>query len=98
MGQRQAGCALCNATWGDYWEEVDGKRLFFCCEVCARQYETILVEAKRMTGWSSVDGLEMRGDYRGRECTVSKGSRSHRFMISFFDDGKVRTVLDLGVE
>jgi hypothetical protein len=92
---RQAGCALCNATWGNYWEEVDGKNLFFCCEVCARQYKTIIGEAKRRKGWDSVDSLEMQGDYRGRTCKVTHGSDAYRFTVSFFDDGRPRTFLDL---
>jgi hypothetical protein len=96
MGQDYGGCALCGATWGDYWEEVGGKRFFFCCEVCATQYKTILSEAKRLTGWSSIDDLRMQGDYRGRVCTVTNGVDSRRFMINFFDDGKIRTLLELG--
>ena len=88
-------CALCGATWGDYWEEVQGKKLFFCCVVCAKQYRAILAEAKKVTGWESVDVLEMQGDYRGRVCKVSKGADSRRFMISFFEDGDVRHAVGL---
>ena len=89
------GCTFCGATWGDYWEEFDGKELFFCCEVCAKEYRAVLAEAKRLTGWGGVEALTMEGDYRGRTCTVRKGGEARRFMISFFDDGKVRTVIDL---
>lgn len=89
------GCALCGATWGAYWDEVDGKKLFFCCKVCARAYRTIVEEAKKRMGWASVDDLEMKGDHRWRTCTALRGTESYRFMITFFDDGRVRTFLDL---
>jgi Ta0938 len=92
---RQTGCALCGATWGDYWVDVDGKKLFFCCDVCATDYRTILAEAKKRKGWASVDNLEMEGDRRGRTCTVTFGRESYRFMISFFDDGRLRTFIEL---
>ncbi|MCI4369568.1 MAG: TA0938 family protein, partial [Thermoplasmata archaeon] len=38
---------LCGSTWGDYYEEIDGKREFFCCDICALQYRAILEEARR---------------------------------------------------
>jgi hypothetical protein len=84
------GCALCGATWGDYWQVIEGKRLFFCCDVCGKQYATIIDEAKKRKGWKSVDALEMRGNYRGRVCTVSQGSESYRFLINFFENGDLR--------
>jgi len=54
-----------------------------------------LIEAKRRKGWDAIDSLEMQGNYRGRICSVSHGADSYRFMISFFDDGNVRTFLEL---
>jgi hypothetical protein len=27
------GYAVCQATWGDYWEEIEGQRMFSCCGV-----------------------------------------------------------------
>lgn len=89
------GCALCGATWGDYWEDVEGKRLFFCCDVCAKQYRGITGEAKRRRGWSTVDTLEMQGDFRGRVCTARSGADSFRFLISFFDDGDIKAFVEL---
>ncbi|MDA4126603.1 MAG: TA0938 family protein [Thaumarchaeota archaeon] len=91
-----AGCALCGATWGDDWEEVDGSRLFFCCEVCAKQYRGIVGEAKRRKGWAAVDKVEMQGDFRGRVCTVRYGPETNKFLISFFEDGELRTFAELG--
>lgn len=94
MGPK-AGCALCGATWGDYWDEVEGKKLFFCCDVCAKQYKAVLAEAKRRTGWDSLDSLEVHGDYRGRTCRVTRGADSREFLIAFDEDGALRTFLDL---
>ena len=88
-------CALCGATWGDYWEELDGKRLFFCCGVCANDYKTILAEAKTRKKWASIDSLVIEGDRRGRTCTTTHALETYRFMISFFDDGRLRTFLEL---
>ena len=92
---QQAACVLCGATWGDWWEEIEGKKQFFCCEVCARQYRNIIGQAKKKKGWASVDKLEMDGDYRGRICRVSHGSESTRFLINFLENGDVRTLIDL---
>lgn len=92
---RSAGCALCGATWGDYWEEVEGKNLFFCCDVCAKQYKGIIGEAKRRKGWPSVDAVDLQGDFRGRLCTVRSGPESYRFLISFFDDGEIKAFKEL---
>lgn len=96
MNPLAAGCALCGATWGDYWEEVDGSRLFFCCDVCAKQYRGIVGEAKRRKGWPTVDEIKMQGDFRGRVCIVRHGPETYTFLISFFEDGEVRTFSELG--
>jgi hypothetical protein len=37
----------------------------------------------------------MQGDFRGRTCSVTRGAETYRFIISFFDDGKLRTFLEL---
>lgn len=89
------GCALCGATWGDYWEEVDGKRRFFCCDVCAKEYKGILAEAMARKGWARVDSIQMSGDFRGRVCTLKSGGQSYRFMVSFFADGNVKAFVEL---
>jgi putative zinc binding protein len=94
MSSRAAGCTICGATWGDYWEEVDGKKFFFCCEVCAKQYRNLLDEVKIRTRWDSVDALEMEGDYRGRVCRASRGSDSFKFLVNFFENGDVRTFVE----
>lgn len=89
------GCALCGATWGNYWEDFEGKKLFFCCEVCAKQYRSIVGEVKKRKGWPNVNSISMQGNYRGRICTATSGPQSYRFSISFYDDGEVRNFVEL---
>jgi len=89
------GCALCGATWGDYWEEIGEKTLFFCCDVCAKQYRNIANEVKKRTGWAKIDQLKMDGNYRGRVCTAFRGSTPYRFIISFSENGDVRNFEEL---
>lgn len=89
------GCALCGSTWGNYWAETGGRRLFFCCDVCSKQYSAIVSEAKRRKDWDSVDQVVMLGDHRGRTCKVTRGTDTYSFMISFFDDGSLRSFLEL---
>ena len=86
---------LCGATWGDYWEKVGEETLFFCCDVCARQYRNIMNEVKKRTGWAKVDEIKMEGNYRGRVCTAFNDSVPFRFMISFSEKGDVRNFVVL---
>ena len=95
MDVPKEGCALCGATWGDYWAEVDGRKLFFCCDICARQYVNIVGEVKKRTGWAKLGDIKMEGNYRGRICTAFSGAESIRFMISFFENGDVRSFVEL---
>ena len=37
----------------------------------------------------------MQGDHRGRTCRVIHGADAYKFSISFFDDGRLRTFLEL---
>lgn len=76
-------CALCDSEWGDYWAEVDGQRMFFCCWVCHVMFDRMVQEVKRRTGWGEVDAIDIVGDYRGRHCTASHGSEVFPFRIRF---------------
>jgi hypothetical protein len=91
----EEGCALCGATWGNYWETIHGKSHFFCCDFCANQYRNMANEVKRRTGWGRIDRFEMEGNYRGRICTAFNNAESYKFMISFTDKGEVRNFMRL---
>jgi hypothetical protein len=90
----EKGCALCEATWGDYWEEVEGQRMFFCCDICATEFRNMIREVKAHTGWESIDEIKMTGDYRGRDCTALSGDRKYPFFIRFDSRGLVQAFED----
>ncbi|MCG3109318.1 hypothetical protein L3N51_01608 [Metallosphaera sp. J1] len=91
-GTKEKGCALCGATWGGWYEEVEGERLFFCCDVCAREFVNMLNKVKQTTGWDRVDELVIDGDYyRGRNCEARHGERSLSFYVKFGEDAEVTT-------
>jgi hypothetical protein len=97
MKVKEKGCALCGSTWGNTWREVDGQRMFFCCEVCASEFSSIVAEVKRTTGWKTIDEIEMRGDQRGRACRALNGAKSYEFFASFDEEGKLFRFLETGV-
>jgi hypothetical protein len=85
------GCAICESTWGDYWEEVEGQRMFFCCEICAVQFKNMINEVKKRTGWESIGEIKIRGDYRGREVTALRNdSSAYKFLIRFGSKGEIQ--------
>jgi putative zinc binding protein len=83
------GCAICNSTWGNVWAEVEGERLFFCCDLCVVQYRHLIERIKRETGWSQIESIEIAGDRRGRTCEVVSGEARSRFAFSFDPEGKL---------
>lgn len=85
------GCAICGSTWGDYWSEVDGQKMFFCCEICAVEFQNMVSEVKSRTGWGSIDEIRIEGDQRGRDCVAVSGSRSYGFRIRFNSEGRILT-------
>ncbi|HKZ41210.1 MAG TPA: TA0938 family protein, partial [Candidatus Hodarchaeales archaeon] len=84
------GCAICEATWGNYWAEVEGQRMFFCCEICEIEFRNMINEVKRRTGWETIDEIKMTGDQRERRCTAISGGHSYRFSIGFNSQGAIR--------
>jgi hypothetical protein len=84
-----AGCAICDSTWGNVWEEVEGERMFFCCRLCATQFRTLIERIERETGWTTVEAVEISGDRRGRECVARSGSGSIRVVFSFTPEGEL---------
>jgi hypothetical protein len=87
----EKGCAICEATWGDYWEEVEGQRMFFCCDICAFEFKNMINEVKKRTGWSAIDEIKMAGNYRGRGCTALFGGKAFNFFIRFDSKGNIDT-------
>jgi hypothetical protein len=94
----EGGCAICSSTWGNYWEEVEGQRMFFCCEICATQFKNMISEVKSRTGWREVEEVRIRGDYRGREVTAIGGGSSpassstyYKFLVRFNSRGDIQS-------
>jgi len=85
----EKGCTLCEATWGDYWEDVEEQRMFFCCDICAVEFKNMIREVKNHTGWKSIDEIKMTGDYRGRDCIALRNSEKYSFFIRFGSRGQV---------
>ena len=95
MKVSEKGCAICDATWGDYWDEVEGQRMFFCCDICATQFKNMVNEVKTRTGWNSVDEIRVEGDYRGRIVTALNEESPYRFLIRFGPNGEIRKFLEM---
>jgi hypothetical protein len=85
------GCAICQSTWGDYWAEVEGQRIFFCCELCEVEFRNMLQEIKRRTGWVTIDEVQIVGDHRGRECTALSKNSAYSFFVRFNSKGGIET-------
>jgi|GEM_PF-423689 len=84
------GCLLCASTWGDHWEVTGGRSEFFCCELCARQWKTILREVTRATGWPDAGAVEIEGDRWGRTGVARRDGAEFRFATAFTPDARLR--------
>ena len=85
------GCALCNATWGEYRDEVEGERMVFCCDICAAAFKNMVASVEKENGWSSVDSIEIQGNNNtGRKCSARSGKNEFSFSIKFHNDGRVK--------
>ncbi|MGP8072644.1 MAG: TA0938 family protein [Thermoplasmata archaeon] len=89
MKRNYTGCAICDSTWGNVWAEVEGERLFFCCDLCVVQYRGLIDRVKQETGWGGLDSIEIAGDRRGRSCEVTSGDRHERFLFAFNTEGQI---------
>ena len=84
----ELGCALCDATWGEYWRDIDGENMLFCCNICADIFETMVRKVKENTGWESLDYVELVGNYaKGRECTARSDGDEFRYYFRTYSDG-----------
>ena len=91
MKVNYSACAICDSNWGDLWKEVDGERLFFCCEVCVVQFRNLIRRIKAETKWPSIDAIEIAGNRRGRTCRAVRGSESYSCTFTFNPQGVLRT-------
>ncbi len=86
----EKGCALCDATWGEYYREIDGEKMFFCCNICADIFENMVNTVKRETGWSHIDSVELHGNYsRGRNCTATSDGNTFKYYFRTYSDGRM---------
>ncbi len=83
------GCAICQSTWGNYWAEVEGQRMFFCCQLCEVEFKNMLEEIKRRTGWKTIDEIKITGGTRGRECMAISTDNTYQFQVRFNSRGEV---------
>lgn len=84
------GCAICDSTWGNVWEEVEGQRLFFCCSLCTVQFRGLVDRIKADTGWTHIDDLKIAGDRTGRTCRAQSNASEAEFRFAFNSEGKLR--------
>jgi hypothetical protein len=85
------GCAICGATWGNHWAEVESQRMFFCCKICETEFRNMIDQVKARTGWGAIDEIKIQGDQRSRLCTAFSGNNAYKFTISFNSQGGIRT-------
>jgi hypothetical protein len=90
LKRNYTGCAICDSTWGNVWEEVEGERVFFCCDLCATQFRRLLGRVKLATGWKEIESIEIAGDRRGRTGVARSGATALRFSVNFTTLGEVR--------
>jgi len=82
MKRNYKGCALCDATWGNYWRVVDGEKIFFCCSICADAFENMVNEVKKIMGWKRIDEINIEGNYSaGRNCFASSGNKYVKYFF-----------------
>ncbi len=86
MKRNYEGCALCDATWGDYWRVIEGENTYFCCDICADAFENMIKKVKEVTGWPTVDSVEINGNYSsGRNCVATYGKEKLKYYFKHRD-------------
>jgi hypothetical protein len=89
MKRNYDGCAICNSTWGNVWAEIEGERMFFCCDLCVVQFRNLVQRIRRETGWGRIDSIVIAGDRRGRTCAAASGGARSGFEFAFNSDGEI---------
>lgn len=88
VGTKEQGCALCGSTWGEYYDVIEGQRLFFCCDLCAKGFREIVESIKER--WGQFDELIINGNYAsGRHCTARVNGLERRFYVRFNDNAEL---------
>ncbi|ARM74678.1 TA0938 family protein [Acidianus manzaensis] len=91
-GTKETGCAICGSDWGSYYAKVDGEELFFCCDICAKEFSNMIQEVKNRTNWNKIDEVNIRGNWSmGRHVMARSGVQRYYFYITFDEDGNIRT-------
>lgn len=83
------GCAICQSTWGNYWAEVEGQRMFFCCKLCETEFRNMIQEVKKRTGWKIIDEIQIAGGTRGRQCKALFSGKAYSYQIRFNSQGEI---------
>lgn len=89
MKRNYVGCAICDSSWGNVWAEIDGERIFFCCELCVVQFRALVRRIKHETGWPRVEELAIEGDRRERSCEARVGPERFAARFSFTSEGEL---------
>lgn len=85
------GCTLCDSTWGDYYETIEGTKLFFCCDVCASLFRQIINILKEKLSLSTIDEFHITGTSRKR--TFQLFTEGNKFTGDItFANGKILVV------
>ncbi|MCI4335677.1 MAG: TA0938 family protein [Thermoplasmata archaeon] len=84
------GCPLCGSTWGDWWQEVQGRSTYFCCKLCAQEWVLLLEEIGRRTAWPNLDAVRVDGNRWGRTGEAQHAGASFRFAVAFTPEGRLR--------
>ncbi|MCI4348170.1 MAG: TA0938 family protein [Thermoplasmata archaeon] len=96
MKVNYAGCAICDSSWGDLWAEVEGERLFFCCNICLLQFQQLISRIKSETGWDRIDSVHIAGDRRGRTCLATRKDAAYECAFSSNAEGSLREFTSRG--
>ena len=93
MKVNYSGCALCDSTWGEYYENVEGSKLFFCCQQCALLYKEIISHIKNFYHITNIQSLELHGNPRERIFKVNCEKTFFTGKIQFLN-GRIINFLD----
>ncbi|MCI4353535.1 MAG: TA0938 family protein [Thermoplasmata archaeon] len=69
---------------------MDGERLFFCCDICLREFRQLVARIKSETGWDRIDSVQVAGDRRGRTCLATRAGTRYECAFAFNAEGSLR--------